>query len=110
VNFLCHDSSQAQYCADMIPKVTYSSNSAKGLGASVKPQGFDMGTEWGRKETSKVHNVSFERGDLAQSFDIYYASRESLIEMGVPITNELKVTFPQGFPNGFAQPPKGWVG
>lgn len=71
---------------------------------------FDMGTEWGRKERSKVKNVPFERGCLAQSFDIYYASRESLIAMGVPITNELQVGLPQSFPSGYAQPPAGWVG
>lgn len=71
---------------------------------------FDMGTEWGRKEYSKVNNVSFDRGCQAQSFDIYYASRESLIDMGVPITNELSVNLPQSFPNSFAQPPKNWRG
>ena len=71
---------------------------------------FDMGTEWGRKEQSKVHNVSFERGCQAQSFDIYYASRETLIAMGVPLFNELQVGLPQSFPNGYATPPKNWVG
>ena len=71
---------------------------------------FDMGTEWGRKEYSKVHNVTFERGCLAQSFDIYYASREALIGMGVPIVNQLTVNIPQSFPNGYAQPPKNWNG
>lgn len=72
---------------------------------------FDMGTEWGRKERSKVRNIAFDRGCLAQSFDIYYASREALIAMGVPITNELAVnSLPQSFPNGYAQPPAGWVG
>lgn len=76
----------------------------------IKPKGFDMGTEWGRKETSKVQNVSFERGRLAHSLNIYYASRESLIQMGVPIHNEIKVNLPQSFPNQYAQPPKGWQG
>jgi hypothetical protein len=71
---------------------------------------FDMGTEWGRKEYSKVHNVTFDRGYLAQSFDIYYASREALISMGIPITNKLAVNLPQSFPNGYAQPPKNWNG
>ena len=71
---------------------------------------FDMGTEWGRKEYSKVHNVTFDRGCLAQSFDIYYASREALINMGVPITNKLSTNLPQSFPSGYAQPPKNWNG
>ena len=69
---------------------------------------FDMGTEWGRREHSTVRNVNFERGCLAQSFDIYYASREALIAMGVPINNELLL--PQSFPNQYAEPPKNWVG
>lgn len=74
------------------------------------PPEFDMGTEWGRKEHSKVRTIAFDRGCLAQSFEIYYASREALIAMGVPITNELAVNLPQSFPNNYAQPPKGWVG
>jgi len=79
-------------------------------GYTAKEPEFDMGTEWGRKEHSKVHNVSFERGCQAQSFDIYYASRESLIAMGVPLFNELQVGLPQSFPNEYATPPKHWQG
>ena len=74
-----------------------------------KPE-FDMGTEFGRKERSTVKNVEFTRGCLASSFDIYYASREALIAMGVPITNELQVNLPQSFPNTYCTPPKNWVG
>jgi hypothetical protein len=77
--------------------------------ASSTPD-FDMGTEFGRKERSKVKTVSFERGCLAQSFDIYYASREALIAMGVPITNELQVNLPQSFPTTYCTPPKNWRG
>lgn len=80
------------------------------LCSSPEPKGFDMGTEWGRKEQSKVHTVNFEKGCLAHSLDIYYASRESLIEMGVPLTNNLKVNLPQSFPEKYAKPPKNWVG
>ena len=71
---------------------------------------FDVGTEWGRKEQSRVRNIVFDRGCLAQSFDIFYASREALIAMGVPLTNEIAVNLPQSFPNGYAVPPKNWVG
>lgn len=77
---------------------------------STDTKGFDMGTEWGKREKSKVHSVSFERGILAQSLDIYYASRESLIEMGVPLTNRLKANLPQSFPGKYAEPPKHWQG
>ena len=90
----------------------YSANNIAVASAGFMPEQpkFDMGTEWGRKEHSKVNTVSFERGCQAQSFDIYYASRESLIAMGVPLFNELQVGLPQSFPNGYAQPPKNWVG
>ena len=73
-------------------------------------EAFDMGTEFGRRETSKVYNVSFERGDFAQAFDIYYASRESLINMGVPLTNKLATNLPQSFSGGYCVPPKDWNG
>jgi len=73
-------------------------------------KGFDMGTAWGSKKESKVVTVSFDRGSMGFSTDIYYASRESLIEMGVPIENHTKVVAPKSFPGGYAQPPKGWNG
>jgi len=72
--------------------------------------GFDIGTEFGRKEQSKVYTVEFERGCLAQSLDIYYASRKSLIEMGVLMENRLQVNLPQSFSGGYCIPPKDWVG
>jgi hypothetical protein len=123
------------YCADMgavnntvKTTLSYSSNNAseaslrslggKGMStgtvtacaAAPQAKGFDMGTEWGRREKSKVHTVSFERGVLNHSVDIYYASRESLIEMGVPLTNELQVNLPQSFPEKYAKPPTHWNG
>lgn len=75
---------------------------------SSEPKGFDMGTEFGRAEKSKVKTVEFQRGLLAHSLDIYYASRESLIEMGVPLTNDLKINLPKSFPNSYCEPPKNW--
>ena len=77
---------------------------------NITQKSFDMGTEWGKKEASKVHTVAFETGLLAHTFDIYYASRESLIEMGIPLDNKLKSNLPQSFPTKYAQPPAGWVG
>jgi hypothetical protein len=78
--------------------------------ALAKPKGFDMGTEWGKKEKSKVEVIDFERGCEAFNTDIYYASRESLIEMGVPLSNNIKIGLPQSFPNKYCRPPTGWVG
>ena len=72
---------------------------------------FDMGTQWGEAKESKVINVEFERGPLAVSTEIYYASRESLIQMGVPIGNEKQVAFPESFVDSqYATPPKNWRG
>jgi hypothetical protein len=100
-------SNPVRCCGMQADTMEFSVESALG---DVQPKGFDMGTEWGRKESSKVNTVDFSRGCLAHSLDIYYASRESLIEMGVPITNQLKVNLPQSFPGRYAEPPKGWVG
>lgn len=74
-------------------------------------RGFDMGTKWGDAKESKVINVEFERGVLAVSTEFFYASRQSLIEMGVPIGNEKQVSFPDAFADSkYAKPPKNWKG
>jgi hypothetical protein len=79
--------------------------------ASNTLRGFDMGTQWGGAKESRVIEVEFERGVLALSTNIFYASRESLIEMGVPLGNEKQVSFPEAFAdNKYAKPPKNWVG
>lgn len=77
----------------------------------VNPRGFDMGTKWGGAKESKIVEVEFEKGLLAVSTDIYYASRQSLIEMGVPTGNEKQVNFPSSFADAkYAKPPKNWKG
>lgn len=106
------------YCAsnmmaDMAATETVGASTLKSMKIETDKsalRGFDIGTEWGRKETSKIQTVEFKRGLLARHLDIYYASRESLIEMGVPLTNELQVNLPESFPSKYAQPPKGWNG
>ena len=76
-----------------------------------EPLGFDMGTKWGEAKESRVIEVEFEKGLLALTTNIYYASRQSLIEMGVPLGNEKQVSFPEPFKDGkYAQPPKNWQG
>ena len=73
--------------------------------------GFDMGTKWGEAKESRVIEVEFEKGILALTTNIYYASRQSLIEMGVPLGNEKQVSFPEPFKDGkYAEPPKNWQG
>jgi hypothetical protein len=69
---------------------------------------FDMGTSWGSAKQSKVVEVEFEKNVQVFSQDIYYASRESLIALGVPIDNKTQINFPSSFPNKYATPPKGW--
>ncbi len=70
---------------------------------------FDMETQWGSSRNYKVKEVEFERRNVVHSFDIYYASRESLIAMGIDLSTEKRVSFPESFKeNKYAKPPKGW--
>jgi hypothetical protein len=71
---------------------------------------FDMGSTWGQKVESKVIETDFEKGSLTFSLDIYYASRQALIDMGVPINVGNQAFFPQSFPGKYATPPSGWRG
>ena len=88
-----------------------SSVDASASAPAPKPLGFDMGTKWGEAKESKVIEVEFEKGIMALTMNIYYASRQSLIEMGVPLGNEKQVSFPEPFEDGkYAKPPKGWQG
>jgi hypothetical protein len=71
------------------------------------PRGLDMGTEFSDKEISdNVKNVEFEKGALECEWEIYYASKGSLIEMGVSVEKEVSVAFPSAFPTKFCKPPK----
>lgn len=71
---------------------------------------FDMETQWGDAKSYKVKETTFERKSVIFSLDIYYASRESLIAMGVDVSNEKRVSFPESFKTKYATPPKGWKG
>ena len=94
----------------------YSSNASSDETLSMRlcdtsPKGFDTGTEFGAEKNSKVTEVPFEVGTLSSIFKIYYASKESLIEMGVKIDNEREIRFPEPFkPSKYAVPPKNWTG
>lgn len=77
------------------------------MAAAEPKRGFDMGTEFSEREvSSKVHDVEFEIGYLLGTVSIYYASRESLLEMGVPLAAQAQVAFPNPFPTRFCQPPR----
>ena len=119
-------SSENLYCNDIPTKSapTKGKKMSKSLGicdirsdtisakCSAKPtRGFDMGTQWGEAKESRVTEVEFEKGVLVFATNIYYASRQSLIEMGVPLSNEKQVSFPEPFADGkYAKPPKNWRG
>lgn len=83
---------------------------ANNLSSNSPLRGFDTGTSMSTPKESKVIEVEFERGLLNGVFDIYYASKESLIEMGVPISNEKQVNFPTAFKSEtkYCTPPKDW--
>jgi hypothetical protein len=76
---------------------------------SLKKANFDMGTTWGNKYQDKVTTTEFERGSHVGDIEIFYASRNALKSMGVPLINEKYVSFPKGFAD-FATPPKNWEG
>jgi len=83
---------------------------ANNLSVNSPLRGFDLGTSMGKSQTSKVVEVDFERGLLVDSINIYYASRESLLEMGVPLTNDKQINFPEPFKDEgkYCVPPKNW--
>lgn len=79
------------------------------MSSNPSPLGFDVGTKFGEAKESRVIEVEFEKGILALTDNIYYASRQSLIEMGVQMGNEKQVSFPEPFTDGkYAKPPMGW--
>jgi len=75
--------------------------------ANSSLRGFDMGSGWGSSKTSKVSETTFEKSGHSKTFEFFYASRESLIEMGIIVKKTNQVAFPQSFPK-YATPPKGW--
>ncbi len=70
---------------------------------------FDMGTTWGTKREDKVVTTEFLYGDEIATLEFYYASREALKAMGIPLVNQREVSMPQAFEgSSYAQPPKNW--
>lgn len=83
--------------------------------SSYKPQNpepsnhFDMGTGWGQKKDSKITYIDFERGNLLGTIEIFYASRGSLIDMGIDLIERSKIVYPKST-DEFCRPPDGWTG
>jgi hypothetical protein len=80
---------------------------ARGVAGTPETPAFDMGTQFSDKEvTDRVREVEFEIGTLSYRYEFFYASKDSLLDIGVPIVREGKVSFPQAFPTKFCKPPK----
>lgn len=66
-----------------------------------------IGTGWGEYKKSEVQSVGFEREDSGVEFNIYYASKKDLQDMGITLEDKPKYITPQAFPgNSYCKPPK----
>jgi len=116
-----HDYNPIFYYGDPIGTCNSLSSSADNLGqvrccyssslqnstANTPSDHFDMGSAWGGVKESKVKEVEFEKGSSLGKLNIYYASRQSLINMGINFNTEDKVVFPKGSVK-YCSEPKGW--
>lgn len=68
---------------------------------------FDIGTRFSKIEVQdKVSDTEFIIGNLLDTTIIFYASKNSLISMGVPIHKEVQIVkMPNAFPSNFCKPP-----
>ena len=73
---------------------------------SASAPDFDVGTEFSKPIEDKVVDTEFQIGKLQFDFEIFYASKEALIKLGVPVAKETGINFPKAFPGRFCQPPK----
>ena len=90
---------------------TASAGSHENTASNADP--FEMGAGFGQKADFKTQTVSFERGDVAATFQLYYDSRRNLEKRGIQVVkkdtrhlNEL----PQAFTGMGCTPPPGWQG
>jgi hypothetical protein len=87
----------------------YSSN------LNITANTFDTGTSWGKKQEDKVKHVVFHKNLVISEMVLYYASRESLIEMGLDLSDRPSIgltqdKLPKAFGNPYCPPPTGWTG
>jgi hypothetical protein len=87
---------------------SYSACASAGMDmAAAQPASFDMGTTWGSVREDKTTEVPFSYGAELGNIEFYYASREALKAMGIPLI-QMKA-LPQAFADSkFAQPPSNW--
>lgn len=75
---------------------------------SVKIDPFSHGTQFGEATADKITHVTFEPGTLLRELTIYYAPYDGLKALGINLTREKQVSFPEPFPREYARPPAGW--
>jgi hypothetical protein len=69
---------------------------------------FEHGSSWGGAIQEKVIYTTFEVGTLLEEVIIYYAPLEGLKSLGVNVTKDKQVAFPEPFKREWATPPKNW--
>ena len=94
-------------------KACLASNASNAFDSPISYDKFDTGTGWGQKLDDKVKREHFEKGDLLTELVMYYSTRDSLIEMGLDLDEDQKIShdeLPQAFRSSYCQPPKDWNG
>ncbi len=90
------------------------SMSANSFDAPISYKQFDTGTGWGKKLDDRVKKEYFDKGDLLTEIVTYYASKTALVDMGLDLDEDPRVSeepqMPKAFKSSYCQPPKGWVG
>jgi hypothetical protein len=76
----------------------------------AEPKDFDLGTSWGQRVLDKVEYVDFERGEIAETIVIFYATKEVLLSRGVPLVVKKAISYPNAFPGQFCHPPTNYQG
>lgn len=108
ITYTC--SANALQCTSMNMGSAQGSNSLASSQASYacdsSPAEFDLGTKFSDKTVADaVTSTEFEAAYVISKVEIFYASREQLEAMGVPVSQAKEVSFPQAF-GGYCKPPR----
>lgn len=76
---------------------SYGVSNLKNKKSSITQDSFDLGVGMGKKTESHVVSVDFKRGVFLGKTTFYYASRSSLIDLGIDVEKKPKVRLPQAF-------------
>lgn len=94
--------------------VLRSMSTANSFDAPISYNQFDTGTGWGKKLDDKVKKEYFDKGDLLTEIVTFYASKTALVDMGLDLDEDPRVSeepqMPKAFKSKYCEPPKGWVG